>query len=86
MIYTHSHGDHFGGVKGVTSEADVSAGKVQVLAPAGFTEAVASEIMLAGSAMSRRVHISNSASSCRPVRAAMSIPASARQSVARQSA
>jgi alkyl sulfatase BDS1-like metallo-beta-lactamase superfamily hydrolase len=55
VVYTHSHADHFGGVKGIISEADVSAGKVQVLAPAGFTEAVAGEIVLAGSAMSRRV-------------------------------
>src|SRR6478735_2473764 len=54
VIYTHSHADHFGGVRGVTSEGDVAAGKVQVLAPAGFTEAVAGEILLAGSAMSRR--------------------------------
>ena len=54
VIYTHSHADHFGGVRGVTSEADVATGKVQVLAPAGFIEAVASEIVLAGSAMSRR--------------------------------
>jgi alkyl sulfatase BDS1-like metallo-beta-lactamase superfamily hydrolase len=54
VVYTHSHADHFGGVKGITSEADVSAGKVQVLAPAGFTEAIAGEIVLAGSAMSRR--------------------------------
>ena len=54
VIYTHSHADHFGGVRGVTSEADVAAGKVQVLAPAGFTEAVAGEIVLAGTAMSRR--------------------------------
>jgi alkyl sulfatase BDS1-like metallo-beta-lactamase superfamily hydrolase len=54
VIYTHSHADHFGGAKGVTSEADVAAGKVQVLAPAGFSEAVAGEIVLAGSAMSRR--------------------------------
>jgi len=34
VIYTHSHTDHFGGVKGVISEADVAAGKVQVLAKA----------------------------------------------------
>jgi alkyl sulfatase BDS1-like metallo-beta-lactamase superfamily hydrolase len=54
VIYSHSHGDHFGGIKGVTSEADVAAGKVQVLAPAGFLEAVASESVMAGTAMSRR--------------------------------
>jgi len=54
VIYSHSHGDHFGGVKGVISEADVAAGKVQVLAPAGFLEAIASESVMAGAAMSRR--------------------------------
>jgi alkyl sulfatase BDS1-like metallo-beta-lactamase superfamily hydrolase len=54
VIYTHSHTDHFGGVKGVISEADVAAGKVQVLAPAGFLEAIAGESVMAGTAMSRR--------------------------------
>ena len=54
VIYSHSHGDHSGGVRGVISEADVAAGKVQVLAPAGFWEAVASESVMAGTAMSRR--------------------------------
>ncbi len=54
VIYSHSHTDHFGGVKGVISEADVAAGKVQVLAPAGFLEAVAGESVMAGTAMSRR--------------------------------
>jgi len=34
VIYSHSHGDHFGGVKGVIGEADVAAGEVQVLARA----------------------------------------------------
>ncbi|HZC89843.1 MAG TPA: MBL fold metallo-hydrolase, partial [Mycobacterium sp.] len=38
VIYTHSHVDHFGGVLGVTSQADVDAGRVAVLAPEGFTE------------------------------------------------
>jgi alkyl sulfatase BDS1-like metallo-beta-lactamase superfamily hydrolase len=54
VIYTHSHTDHFGGVKGVISEADVAAGKVQVLAPAGFLEAIAGESVMAGTAVSRR--------------------------------
>lgn len=54
VIYSHSHTDHFGGVKGAISEADVSSGKVQVLAPAGFVEAVAGESVMAGTAMSRR--------------------------------
>jgi alkyl sulfatase BDS1-like metallo-beta-lactamase superfamily hydrolase len=54
VIYTHSHIDHWGGVKGVISEADVEAGKVQVIAPEGFTEAAVSENVMAGNVMSRR--------------------------------
>jgi alkyl sulfatase BDS1-like metallo-beta-lactamase superfamily hydrolase len=54
VIYTHGHADHFGGVKGVASEADVAAGKVQVIAPSGFMETAVAENILAGNAMSRR--------------------------------
>lgn len=55
VIYTHSHQDHFGGVKGVISQADVDAGRVEVLAPTGFLEAAVSENIYAGPAMNRRV-------------------------------
>ena len=54
VIYTHSHIDHYGGVRGVLDEADVKAGKVEVIAPAGFMEAVSGENVLAGAPMSRR--------------------------------
>lgn len=54
VIYTHSHIDHYGGVRGVVDEADVKAGKVEVIAPAGFMEAVSGENVLAGAPMSRR--------------------------------
>lgn len=54
VIYTHSHVDHYGGVKGVVSEADVKAGKVQIYAPEGFLEAAVAENVMAGTAMSRR--------------------------------
>jgi alkyl sulfatase BDS1-like metallo-beta-lactamase superfamily hydrolase len=54
VIYSHGHADHFGGVKGVVSEADVAAGKVKVLAPSGFMETAVAENILAGNAMSRR--------------------------------
>jgi linear primary-alkylsulfatase len=54
VIYTHSHVDHFGGVLGVTSQTDVDAGKVAVLAPEGFTEHVVQENVYAGPAMARR--------------------------------
>ncbi|AZC12315.1 alkyl sulfatase dimerization domain-containing protein [Microbacterium sp. ABRD28] len=54
VIYTHSHVDHFGGVKGVTTQAAVDAGEVPVLAPDGFLEHAISENLSAGTAMTRR--------------------------------
>ncbi|GJF10808.1 MBL fold hydrolase [Mycolicibacterium cyprinidarum] len=54
VIYTHSHVDHFGGVLGVTTQADVDAGKVPVLAPEGFVEHAVQENVYAGTAMARR--------------------------------
>ncbi|MFJ4111919.1 MULTISPECIES: alkyl/aryl-sulfatase [Pseudomonas] len=54
VIYTHPHVDHFGGARGVIDEADVKAGKVQVIAPQGFLEHAISENVLAGPAMKRR--------------------------------
>ncbi|TFV95180.1 alkyl/aryl-sulfatase [Leifsonia flava] len=54
VIYSHSHVDHFGGVFGVTSEAEVEAGTVQIIAPEGFIEHAVSENVYAGTAMSRR--------------------------------
>lgn len=54
VIYSHSHADHFGGVKGVVSEKDVRSGKVPVLAPEGFLEHAVSENIYAGNAMGRR--------------------------------
>ncbi|MCZ8136236.1 MAG: MBL fold metallo-hydrolase [Porphyrobacter sp.] len=54
VIYSHSHGDHFGGVRGVVDEAAVTAGRVPVIAPEGFMEEATSENVMAGGAMSRR--------------------------------
>ncbi|WP_349604808.1 alkyl sulfatase dimerization domain-containing protein [Cupriavidus sp. DF5525] len=54
VIYTHSHVDHFGGVRGVVDEADVKAGKVAIYAPAGFMQEAVSENVFAGTAMFRR--------------------------------
>ena len=54
VIYTHSHIDHFGGVRGVVDEADVRSGKVKVIAPEGFMDNAIAENVLAGNAMSRR--------------------------------
>ncbi|MFE6892120.1 alkyl/aryl-sulfatase [Streptomyces sp. NPDC057694] len=54
VVYTHSHVDHFGGVKGVTTQEDVDAGRVPVIAPEGFTEHAVAENVYAGTAMGRR--------------------------------
>ncbi|MFI9594454.1 alkyl/aryl-sulfatase [Nonomuraea sp. NPDC052265] len=48
IVYTHSHVDHFGGVRGVTD------GNVPILAPAGFMDHAVSENVYAGPAMNRR--------------------------------
>ncbi len=54
VIYTHSHGDHFGGVRGVVDDSQVAAGEVEVIGPYGFTTEAVSENLLAGNYMSRR--------------------------------
>ena len=55
VVYSHSHGDHFGGVRGVVDEADVASGKVMVIAAEGFMDAAISENVFAGTAMTRRM-------------------------------
>ena len=54
VVYSHSHVDHFGGVRGVVSEEAVAAGEVEVIAPVGFMSEAISENVYAGNAMSRR--------------------------------
>jgi alkyl sulfatase BDS1-like metallo-beta-lactamase superfamily hydrolase len=54
VIYTHSHADHFGGVLGVTTQADVDAGRCIIIAPEGFLHEVVGENIIAGPAMGRR--------------------------------
>ena len=54
VIYTHSHIDHFGGVKGVIDQADVDAGRIEVIAPDGFMDHAIAENVFAGTAMARR--------------------------------
>ena len=53
VIYTHSHVDHYGGIRGVLSQADIDGG-MQIVAPEGFLQAAVSENVLAGNAMGRR--------------------------------
>lgn len=53
VIYSHSHVDHFGGVKGVVSQDEVDGG-IPVIAPEGFLEHAIAENVYAGTAMARR--------------------------------
>ena len=55
VIFTHSHGDHFGGVAGVASPEDIQSGKIQIIAPHGFLAESIGESVIAGTAMNRRV-------------------------------
>ena len=56
ILYTHSHADHFGGVRGVVEEEDIAAGKTAIIAPEHFVRETASENVIAGSAMARRAN------------------------------
>jgi alkyl sulfatase BDS1-like metallo-beta-lactamase superfamily hydrolase len=55
VVYSHSHADHFGGVRGVVDEADVKSGKVPIIAPEGFMQHAVAENVYAGNAMNRRL-------------------------------
>ena len=55
VIYSHTHGDHWGGVRGIVDEADVRSGKVPIIAPVDFMQFTVSENVYAGNAMNRRL-------------------------------
>ena len=54
VLYTHSHVDHFGGVRGVVDSSALERREVELWAPDGFLEHAVSENVLAGVPMSRR--------------------------------
>jgi alkyl sulfatase BDS1-like metallo-beta-lactamase superfamily hydrolase len=54
VIYSHSHVDHYGGVRGLVGDDDVRQGKVRLIAPDGFLHEAVSENIIAGPAMGRR--------------------------------
>lgn len=54
VVYSHSHVDHFGGVKGFVSQEDVDDGRVEIVAPYGFMNEALAENVIAGDAMMRR--------------------------------
>lgn len=54
VIYSHSHLDHFGGVKGIVTPEEAAEREIPILAPEGFLEHAVSENVFAGIAMARR--------------------------------
>ena len=67
VIISHSHVDHYGGIKGLMNAEDVAdsslsieqqaaSGKIPVIAPEGFTEHAVAENIYAGKAMGRRAN------------------------------
>lgn len=54
VIYTHSHVDHYGGVRGLFRPDGVLPPGVTIAAPDGFLDHAVSENVYAGNAMSRR--------------------------------
>jgi alkyl sulfatase BDS1-like metallo-beta-lactamase superfamily hydrolase len=55
VIYSHNHGDHWGGVRGVVTDEDMAAGRVEIIAPVGFMQNLVAENVYAGNAMNRRL-------------------------------
>ncbi len=55
VVYSHSHGDHWGGVRGIVSNEDVQSGRVEIIAPRDFMQHTISENVYAGNAMNRRL-------------------------------
>lgn len=54
VIITHSHIDHYGGIRGLFTVNEVEAGNFEIITPKGFVLETVSENILAGNAMSRR--------------------------------
>jgi alkyl sulfatase BDS1-like metallo-beta-lactamase superfamily hydrolase len=54
VVVTHSHADHFGGIKGFVTQDEVDSGQVRIFAPEGFVEHSVAENVYAGTAMNRR--------------------------------
>jgi alkyl sulfatase BDS1-like metallo-beta-lactamase superfamily hydrolase len=55
VVYSHNHGDHWGGVRGVVTDDDMAAGRVEIIAPVGFMQNLVAENVYAGNAMNRRL-------------------------------
>ena len=54
ILATHSHADHFAGIRALAKEADLNSGRIRFVAPEHFVKEVSSENVIAGNAMGRR--------------------------------
>ncbi len=54
IIISHSHTDHYNGIKGVVSEEEVAERNIPIIVPEGFEQHAVSENVYAGNAMLRR--------------------------------
>ena len=54
ILATHSHADHFAGIRALADEDDLASGRIRFIAPEHFVKEVTSENVIAGNAMSRR--------------------------------
>jgi len=54
VIYSHSHIDHFAGVRALVTDEDIAAGKVEIIAPRDFMAFAVAENVYAGNVMTRR--------------------------------
>ena len=54
ILATHSHADHFAGIRALADEDDLNSGRIRFVAPEHFIKEVSSENVIAGNAMGRR--------------------------------
>ena len=54
ILSTHSHADHFGGIRAFASQEDIDEGRIRYIAPEHFVREAVSENVMAGNAMGRR--------------------------------
>ncbi len=55
VVFSHTHGDHWGGIRGIVQPEDVAEGRVEIIAPGDFMQFTISENVYAGNAMNRRL-------------------------------
>ena len=64
MIYSYTHSDHFGGVKGLMTDAEVAAGRCRVVASEGFTQWVLNKQSMTAEGMTSRNDINIDLQKC----------------------